>query len=52
MAVVEILVFGGFADIFAELEFAGFLNRQRLRPKGQATPHANSAALRPSIAVE
>jgi hypothetical protein len=29
------------AAIFAELEFAGLLNRQRLRPKGQATPHAN-----------
>ena len=28
-AVAEILVFGGLAAIFAELEFAGLFNRQR-----------------------
>jgi hypothetical protein len=28
-AVAEILVFGGLAALFAELEFAGLLNRQR-----------------------
>jgi hypothetical protein len=32
-AVVEILVFGGLAAIFAELEFAGLLNRQRFAAK-------------------
>jgi hypothetical protein len=31
--VVEILVFGGLATIFAELEFAGLLNRQRFAAK-------------------
>ncbi len=48
-AVGGILVFSGLASIFAELEFAGLLNRQ---PKGQATPYANFAALRPSVAAE
>jgi hypothetical protein len=33
VAVVEILVFGGLAAIFAELEFAGLLNRQRFAAK-------------------
>jgi hypothetical protein len=47
-----ILVFSGFAAIFAELEFAGLLNQQLLRPKGQATPDANLAALRPFVAAE
>ncbi len=32
-AVVEILVFGGLAPIFAEFEFAGLLNRQRFAAK-------------------
>jgi hypothetical protein len=32
-AVVEILVFGGLAAIFAEFEFAGLLNRQRFAAK-------------------
>jgi hypothetical protein len=32
-AVGGILVFGGLAAIFAELEFAGLLNRQRLAAK-------------------
>ncbi len=32
-AVGGILVFGGFAAIFAELEFAGLLNRQRWAAK-------------------
>ncbi len=32
-AVAEILVFGGLAAIFAELEFAGLLNRQRFAAK-------------------
>ncbi len=32
-AVGRILVFGGLAAIFAELEFAGLLNRQRLAAK-------------------
>jgi hypothetical protein len=32
-AVAEILVFGGLAAIFAELEFAGILNRQRFAAK-------------------
>jgi hypothetical protein len=50
--VAEILVFGDLAAIFAELEFAGLLNRQRFAAKGQATPHANFAALRPSVAAE
>jgi hypothetical protein len=40
------------AAIFAGLEFTGLPNQQRLQPKGQATPHANLAALRPSIALE
>ncbi len=31
--VAEILVFGGLAAIFAELEFAGLLNRQRFVAK-------------------
>jgi hypothetical protein len=32
-AVSGILVFGGLAAIFAELEFAGFLNRQHFAAK-------------------
>jgi hypothetical protein len=32
-AVGGILVFGGLAAIFAELEFAGLLNRQRFEAK-------------------
>ena len=32
-AMAEILVFGGLAAIFAELEFAGLFNRQRLAAK-------------------
>jgi hypothetical protein len=32
-AVAEILVLGGLAVIFAELEFAGLLNRQRFAAK-------------------
>ncbi len=32
-AVAEILVFGGLAAIFAELEFAGLLNWQRFAAK-------------------
>jgi hypothetical protein len=32
-AVAEILVFGGLAAIFAELEFAGLLNPQRFAAK-------------------
>jgi hypothetical protein len=32
-AVAEILVFGGLAAIFAELEFAGLLNQQRFEAK-------------------
>jgi hypothetical protein len=32
-AVAEILVFCGLAAIFAELEFAGLLNRQRFAAK-------------------
>jgi hypothetical protein len=32
-AMAEILVFGGLAAIFAELEFAGLLNRQRFAAK-------------------
>jgi hypothetical protein len=31
--VAEILVFGGLAAIFAELEFTGLLNRQRFAAK-------------------
>jgi hypothetical protein len=33
VAVAEILVFGGLAVIFTELEFAGLLNRQRFAAK-------------------
>jgi hypothetical protein len=33
VAVGGILVFGGLAAIFAELEFAGLFNRQRLAAK-------------------
>ncbi len=51
-AMAEILVFSGLSAIFAEFDFAGPLNRQRLRPKGQATPQANFMALRPSVAAE
>jgi hypothetical protein len=51
-AVGGILVFGGLAAIFAELEFAGLLNRQRWAAKDQSTPHANLAALRPFVAAE
>jgi hypothetical protein len=51
-AVGGILVLGGLAAIFAELEFAGLLNRQRWVDKGQATPHANLAALRPFVTAE
>ncbi len=47
-AVGEILIFSGLAAIFAGLEFAGLLNQA----KGQATPHANLAALRLSVAAE
>jgi hypothetical protein len=51
-AVGGILVFGGLAAIFAELEFTGLFNLQRHAAKGQATPHANFAALCPSVAAE
>jgi hypothetical protein len=51
-AVVKILVFSGLAAIFTELDFAGLLDWSFLRTKGQATPHANLAALRPSAASE
>jgi hypothetical protein len=33
VAVAKILVFGGLAAIFAELEIAGLLNRQRFAAK-------------------
>ncbi len=46
------LVLGGLAAIFAELEFAGLLNWQCFAARGQATPYANLAALRPSVAAE
>jgi hypothetical protein len=52
VAGAEILVFGGLAAIFAKFDFVGLLNRQLLRPKGQATPHANFAALHLSVAEE
>jgi hypothetical protein len=41
-----------FTAIFAGLEFAGLLNRQRFAAKRPATPHANLAALRLSITAE
>jgi hypothetical protein len=51
-AVAEILVFGGLAAIFAELEFAGLLNLQRFAAKRSGYASANFAALHPSVAVE
>jgi hypothetical protein len=35
-----------------DLNLLDFSTRSILQPKGQATPHANLAALRPSIAME
>ncbi len=46
-----ILVFGGLAVIFTELQF-DFSTSSILQPKGQATPHANLAALRLSVTAE
>ncbi len=51
-AMAEILVFGGWAAIFANLNLLDFSTGSVLRPKGQATPHANFAAPRPSVAAE
>jgi hypothetical protein len=48
----EILVFGGLAAIFANLNLLGFSTGSILWPKDQATPHANLAAPRPSVAPE
>jgi hypothetical protein len=51
-AIGGILVFGGFAAISPDLKLLGFSTGSVLPPKGQATPHANLAALCPSVAAE
>jgi hypothetical protein len=51
-ALAEILVFGRLAAIFAELDSLDFSTGSILRPEGQATPHANLAALCLSVTAE
>jgi hypothetical protein len=51
-AVGGILVSRGFAAIFAELDFAGLLNRQRFAAKRPGYASRYFAALRPSVAAE
>jgi hypothetical protein len=51
-AVVKFLFLADWPPYSPDLNLLDFSTGSVLQPKGQATPHANLAALRPSFAAE